>query len=390
MLPTRQESRHTCVLQIAACSLSAAATAAGFFLWRRLNQENRKKLWRFYGVFSGFGCIGSCFGILANAAKFHYHEALFVELDDTQALTVALNNSSYSYALLLSDLEKAYSNQAHMFLMSSVLLIPEAIQIFFASVAKLMVLDRITHVAFSTSRGMPARWAIAERVVIGAVVLLNAIACCISVASTFYSAQRITLSRKAAAAFAANQTEIAFQHNSDIISLSSQLYQVQSVTDACQAAALLFIVATFVLVFAVCARRIAHILRQPRADAATLMPNLNTDILRVRRQIVGVVAFVFVAFLLMAFALTLAAVSEYGANTCLEPVPTPYCDPCYNTYALVQQWIFFTPEVDILSKLISHPLALLVALWGMTSNRMLQMLKQQGRKADSKKLEWLK
>ncbi len=44
-------------------------------------------------------------------------------------------------------------------------------------------------------------------------------------------------------------------------------------------------------------------------------------------------------------------------------------------------WTIFTPEFEATIVLVSSPLALLVALWGMTSNATLQLMKSSGRES---------
>ena len=51
------------------------------------------------------------------------------------------------------------------------------------------------------------------------------------------------------------------------------------------------------------------------------------------------------------------------------------CNPsCHNLFFLMSVWMIYTPEFQSAIVLISSPLALLVALWGMTSDRMLQRM----------------
>ena len=45
---------------------------------------------------------------------------------------------------------------------------------------------------------------------------------------------------------------------------------------------------------------------------------------------------------------------------------------------LIQSWLLYTPEFQLSVELISSPLSLLVALWGMTSKRALQAMKRSG------------
>ena len=44
-------------------------------------------------------------------------------------------------------------------------------------------------------------------------------------------------------------------------------------------------------------------------------------------------------------------------------------------------WMALTPEFQLLIVLVSSPVALLVALWGMTSNATLQLMKSSQREA---------
>ena len=47
----------------------------------------------------------------------------------------------------------------------------------------------------------------------------------------------------------------------------------------------------------------------------------------------------------------------------------------------MHMWMTYTPEFQLTIVLVSSPLALLVALWGMTSRRMLQAMKMKGQEA---------
>ena len=60
---------------------------------------------------------------------------------------------------------------------------------------------------------------------------------------------------------------------------------------------------------------------------------------------------------------------------------TDPCDPsCFNEFTLIQRWWARTPEFQVTVVFVSSPVALLVALWGVTSRYTLQLmkLKQQG------------
>ena len=91
-------------------------------------------------------------------------------------------------------------------------------------------------------------------------------------------------------------------------------------------------------------------------------------------QILGTAAFVFVTFLLRAVFSTMNALANALQN---EGAACPtYCGiPCNNVWTLIQLWLVLTPEFQQIVVLISSPLALIVALWGMTSERTLQHMR---------------
>ena len=102
---------------------------------------------------------------------------------------------------------------------------------------------------------------------------------------------------------------------------------------------------------------------------------------RLRRwQIVGTAGFVFVTFLLRAVYSTMRAVAEgLQDDDASCPSGINQCDAsCYNVYTLMQRWLDYTPEFQQSVELISSPLTLLVALWGMTSKRALQAMRRRG------------
>ena len=92
------------------------------------------------------------------------------------------------------------------------------------------------------------------------------------------------------------------------------------------------------------------------------------------RKIACTFTVVFVTFLLRAiysimFALAIALQSEYSDHCSFGS-----CEPCHNTFSLMFLWTVHTPEFQLIVVLLSSPLALLVALWGMTDVRALELM----------------
>ena len=88
---------------------------------------------------------------------------------------------------------------------------------------------------------------------------------------------------------------------------------------------------------------------------------------------------VFVTFVVRSVQSTMLAVSRQlqdGARRC--PGVTSRCDAsCYNVFTHINQWVGFTPEFQVTVVLVSSPLTLLVALWGMTSSQTLHAMKSK-------------
>ena len=92
-------------------------------------------------------------------------------------------------------------------------------------------------------------------------------------------------------------------------------------------------------------------------------------------------AVVFVAFVVRSVQSTMFAVARQlqdtadGARRC--PGVTP-CDPsCFNEFTHINTWAGRTPEFQVTVVLVSSPLTLLVALWGMTSKQTLHAMKSK-------------
>jgi hypothetical protein len=302
-------------------------------------------------------------------------------------------------------LAEEYYWQAELSKWATVTSVPDALEVLFISVPLLMVLDRLMHVAFSTSGGLSSRFLLAERVAMGIVVVLHVIAICFSGLSAFYISKRISISGDIVAALSANDTATSRARIDDLNNVKSKSHDSQSVTVFCESMSLLFVVAMFVVVFVVCFRRIQQIRHQTilssisrqqpacatssaKSDSVTavdidtsssmdrvshhtahLISNMND----VERQIVITVVIVFIMLLWVVAFFLLDGISTIFENTC--DTNGSYCSHCQNSYSLIQDWLNMSPEFSIISQYVPGQLAMLVALWGMTSKRTLQAIR---------------
>ena len=324
-----------------------------------MDGQGRQWAWRLYGWFSGLMLCGSCCGAVAWGARMQYLVLYF-----------NLSNPSYASTLTYAQFYSLAAQFQHWY---AAFVITYAIAFLCLSVAKLMALDQMMNFAVSKSRDMPRRWVIWGRVVMAGVVVGNVVGLGGNVAAAVYVEQSAGSYSAASAAYAANNTATG----DNFITLGNQQNQLAGSTQAvqlfCEVAVLLLIIVAFAVTGAACRRRFTSAQLDDTADGRQLW-----------RQIVGTAGFVFVTFLLRAVYSTMRAVADglqdYGA---ICPSGNSCDASCYNLYFLMQQWLVYTPEFQLSVELISSPLTLLVALWGMTSKHTLRLMQSRRREINT-------
>jgi hypothetical protein len=361
------------VLQVAAFCLSAIVSGALFWRWKRLDLGAKKIVWRFYGWFSGLMCCGSCCGAVAWAA---WMQVIVYRLKSDDMARIAETQNVTSVQKLY---EESLLFLARDFEFLSLFTVMEELEFFFLCAAKLLVLDRLKHVAVPKSKISSRRWLVAARIVMGCFVAGNAVGLGGSIAAAVYANQVTRFAYQAAAALVANDTSNSqqFLQLQSALTRTSRAYSVYAFSEV---AVLLFMVASFVVVGTLCASRMRSALDHMDHDAgAANTQQLRHEFMKVRQQIFGTVIAVFLTFVLRAvyqtmFGLGLALqneLSDFGRCGGYAG----FCDSaCYNVFSLMKQWDLYTPEFHPLVILISSPLTMLLTLWAMTSERALQLL----------------
>ena len=327
-----------------------------FYRWWRIDKEDRTQLWLLYGWFAGLMCLGSMFGAVEWGAWMKYLEFLYIP---------KLNNSK--------TLEQTQSAQQAIW--QAVYVVTHAVEFLCLSVAKLMVLDRIKHFAAPNTSDRAIRWEVLGRVVMVIVVVGNVVGVIANVSAAAFFKETADLNTAASAAYAINPNE-----GSDLNHSANQKYQngviANSVQLICEVSCLLVIILAFAVVGVAGAQRLRLGLRDV-TDERVMAAGMQ-----VRRQILGTTVFVFLTFLLRAVYSIMNAAALAGANNnddCVTNIVDQCDSNCFNVWAIIQAWIYFTPEFPLTVELISSPLALLVALWGMTSTRTLRLMSRATR-----------
>jgi hypothetical protein len=241
-----------------------------------------------------------------------------------------------------------------------------------------MVLDRMSYFAAGQDEVTRKRWAAGGRMVMAVVVLGNAVGLAANVAAAVHSQRAAEAASTASVLFAANNTQLA---NESVLRRQTEVLlsiSISAVHSFCEVAVLLLIVAAFIVTGVACTRLVSSRLLAVETESSSA-----TAVRELRRQIVVTTAVVFVAFVVRSVQSTMFAVARQlqdQATTC--PGVTDRCDPsCRNVFTHMIVWMLHTPEFHVTIVLISSPLTLLVALWGMTSRRMLQAMKSKEQEA---------
>jgi len=237
------------------------------------------------------------------------------------------------------------------------------------SLVKVMVLDRMVDFALAPTKGseqsLLQRSKPAFLVVLLAVAISGSLA---NIASAIYRAQSASINSAIAAA-GANQTVTVISNLVQEAAWKEQQVQLSDgVQQFCEVFVLLLIIVAFTASAVLSSRRISSSLKQMTLiESESAAPAVRT----LRRQIVGTAVFVFVTFVFRAVFAIMFALSNSLDRTSSSPACAEhFCDEsCKNEMALLQTWITFTPEFRLIFILVSSPLCLLVALWGMTSSR---------------------
>ena len=249
-----------------------------------------------------------------------------------------------------------------------------AIEFFCLSVAKLLVLDRMLTFSAAKEQGRAERLSNGRRVVMILVVTGNLVGLGSYIASAVFYKEAGDLAAAAAAGYAANSTSAADDGSLAAIKAKARASNAQysgSFQEFSEVTVLLVIIAAFTVTGVASARRIAASLRAMNHETHRVQGQL------LRLQLVATVTVVFVTFLLRAVFSTMYALASSGQNTAVECKGTGPCNPtCFSTGELMLKWLTATPEFQAMVVLIASPLSLLVALWGMTSMRMLRLMKQ--------------
>lgn len=237
----------------------------------------------------------------------------------------------------------------------------------FLFVAKLMVLHRMSEFSIPKSHPTSKRLFIVGRISLAGTIVASIVALCGNIAAAviavdvgdFLSDGGAYNSSSLASGLLRAETADAVQYYFEVIRL-------------------LILIASFVMVGFFC------FLRLRAAVQLATMHSENSDATiaaaagkKLMLQIVATTAFVFVTSVLRACFVVWLASAKNGSNfkECSDNGRTRFfCSSCYNDWQHQVLYELYTPEIYAVVECISYPLTMLVAIWGMTGDKMLRSL----------------
>jgi hypothetical protein len=102
-----------------------------FYLWRRLGEEERPRVWRLYGWFTGLMVTGSCIGVVTWAARM-------------MQLVIFFKSRAYTNSVANRDVVEGWANSMKW---NAAYFVMYAIEFLCLTTAKLMVLERMSDFA---------------------------------------------------------------------------------------------------------------------------------------------------------------------------------------------------------------------------------------------------
>jgi hypothetical protein len=326
-----------------------------------MDQGSRQRGWRLFGWFSGLMFCGSCFG----------------------AVTWAAWMQRVVYNVLGSVDTTAWAERTSLYALSIrwivVFTVAYPIDFLCLSVAKLMVLERMS--AFA---GITKRWSLWWSALMLIVVAGNVAALAGNLFAANHFRKCAEYYSSSSAAYLSNNTADGQMYFSSSQSCVQVAYSMASVQVYCETVVLLLIVVAFILVGVASSRvvsatligvqRMAEQYTSTHMIASPLFAAAAEEGRALRLKIVFTTVFIFAAFLLRSVYSTMYAVvnqfqdSGKDYSQCDPVLAKRFCDAsCYNSFTLMHRWMTRTPQFQLTIVLISSPLALLVALRGMTT-----------------------
>ncbi len=227
---------------------------------------------------------------------------------------------------------------------------------------------------------------------LAAVISGHTISICASIASAVEYIRSAGFYSDAAAAYAANASAAGSLFEIQAKEHRAEAVRIASVQRFIEVVVLLMIVATFIVVGLNSHRIISTALRAlynakkrlvSIAAASGVVDGAGTKLVAevqsqgrmLHRKVVGTFMFVLLTLLARSVFTVMFAVGSILTNQA-DKCARSECDACKNVFSHMMFWMVYTPSYHFVCVLVSSPLALMGALWGMSGVRAMEQMRE--------------
>jgi hypothetical protein len=346
-----------------------------FWLWRKLDDADRCRVWKYYGWFSGLMCLGCLTGLVSYAAWAVFLNNYYNSRSDFKSPSEFVSKSyvAVSVARTAAACCIAFMSGLQALRWLSVYAVMYPFTFCCVAVTKLLVIDRMMD--FSKLKDAnSSRWTFFGRALVWFVVVGNVVGLAGGVAASVFWSN---------AAAALEPVDGKGSRANVVLDVILRGAKAASIHIFIESIMLVLIVVAFGVVGAACARRMRAAMQAFRAAPLLPIRDVRNSITqsgdalasgrRLNRQITSTCFVVFFSFFIRAAYTTLFASSVF-----LQTIPTNAENRCPSNdfFNFLFIWLLYNPILFFSLILVSQPVALLVSLWGMTSSQMISLLRR--------------
>lgn len=364
---TRLKSTAAFAVMITLWSVALIVGSVTCYLWLRAG-DLRRHAWNLYGWLALFVTLASITGIIHSVTYMKYNDFILeseqVGVDARSRPDVTRVARRMRQAELISQAFQ-WNSVSDVFYGFKVLLMFSA---------KMLILDRLIFFAYLAGNpgltdNFRARVMTAQRSFFGFVALCNVVGIVLHCVAAEYSQQSVPLFQKSVQAYSLGDGPTGDALFTQGYERDEIRYRFIAGSSIAEGLALACIVVVFLVVGGKCIHRVRTHTKSTR---------MTSDAAELQLKMYGTISVVFVTFLLRAcfnFFLIAVLANVGFADNCAFKVGCNRCNSeCQCFWRPIFSWLDFTPQLEVAVETVSGPVALLVALWGMTSARTRQAL----------------
>jgi len=345
-------------------------------LWRRTSGSQKKHAWHLFGWLSLLVLLSSIVGIINSASSLRSRDLNLEarQFQNEMENLISFQNIRLHQAKLLSQ----------SFFWLGVSYISDGLEVLFVTSAKLLVLERLTAFAYLTAiPGLTEEFR--DRVLKTQSFLFRFIAACNLVgigfrcASSHFSLASADVFRASVQAYEQGNTVLGDSKFTEAYTVYERGTVYVTLESTVEAFVLTVIVLVFFVVVARCINRVRELGVSAANSSLQVIGIIQQRSAELQLKMFGTTLVIFLSFLLHAcfnfFVVSLNVNVTFNDNCrFVFGCPQGRCDNCQCYWRPAYSWLDFTPQPETAVKIVSGPVTLLVALWGMTNQRTRQAL----------------